>query len=186
MATTGGNLVAGKAAGKVASQGGNGNNGRFGLKAKLAAGIAILGCTAALVLAGCAWATPASPTRRRTRRCNRQRAATASAQSGRAGPSDEYLQADFANALPIPQRSGPADEYTQGAFASLPQAIVRTGPADEYTQADGATPAVVTHGTGPANGPTANSEVQHSLVAGRSQVRPPRHRLELVDLRWGV
>lgn len=48
MATTSGNLVAGKAA----SQGSNGNNGRYGLKAKLAAGVAILGCAGALAFGG--------------------------------------------------------------------------------------------------------------------------------------
>ena len=49
MATTSSTLVAGKA---LASQGGNGNNGRYGLKAKLAAGVAILGCAAALAFGG--------------------------------------------------------------------------------------------------------------------------------------
>lgn len=55
MTTTSSTLVAGKAAGKaagtVASQGG-GNNRRYGLKAKLAAGVAILGCAAALAFGG--------------------------------------------------------------------------------------------------------------------------------------
>ena len=52
MATTSSTLVAGKIAGKVASQGGNGNNGRIGLKAKVAAGAAILGCAAVLAFGG--------------------------------------------------------------------------------------------------------------------------------------
>jgi len=52
MATTSSNLVAGKIAGKVASQGGNRNNGRIGLKAKVAAGVAILGCAATLAFGG--------------------------------------------------------------------------------------------------------------------------------------
>ena len=49
MATTSGNLMAGKA---PASQGGNGSNGRYSLKAKLAAGAAILGCAATLAFGG--------------------------------------------------------------------------------------------------------------------------------------
>ena len=49
MATTSSNLVAGKA---LAGQGGNGNNGRYGLKAKLMAGVAILGCAATLAFGG--------------------------------------------------------------------------------------------------------------------------------------
>jgi hypothetical protein len=151
MATTSSNLVAGKAAGKVASQGGNGNNGRYGLKAKLAAGVAILGCTAALVFGGVRLGNSSQSDTAPNAAVQQAASSYSLSPVGRTGPSDEYLQADFANALPIPQRSGPADEYTQGAFASLPQAIVRTGPADEYTQADGATPAVVTHGTGPAD-----------------------------------
>ena len=48
MATTSGNLVAGK----VASQGGNGRDGRYGPKAKVATGLAILGCAAALAFGG--------------------------------------------------------------------------------------------------------------------------------------
>ncbi len=46
MAMTSGKLVAGKA---LASQGGNGRNGRM---AKLAAGVAVLGCAAALAFGG--------------------------------------------------------------------------------------------------------------------------------------
>ena len=49
MATTNSILVAGKT---LVGQGSNGNNGRYGLKAKVAAGAAILGCTAALALGG--------------------------------------------------------------------------------------------------------------------------------------
>ena len=52
MATTSSNLTAGKIAGKVANQGGNRHDGRFGLKAKLATGVAILGCAAALAFGG--------------------------------------------------------------------------------------------------------------------------------------
>ncbi len=48
MATTSSALPAGK----VASQGGNRNNGRYGLKAKLVAGVVILGCAAALAFSG--------------------------------------------------------------------------------------------------------------------------------------
>src|SRR5690349_18158031 len=48
MATTSSTLVAGK----VASQGGNGNNGGYGLKAKVTASVAILGCAAALAFGG--------------------------------------------------------------------------------------------------------------------------------------
>jgi hypothetical protein len=48
MATTSSNLVAGK----VASQGGNRNNGRYGIRAKLAAGVAILGLAAILAFGG--------------------------------------------------------------------------------------------------------------------------------------
>ncbi len=58
MATTSSTLVAGKA---LASQGGNGDNGRFGLKAKLAAGIAVLGCAGALVFGGLKTADSATP-----------------------------------------------------------------------------------------------------------------------------
>ena len=49
MATTSSNLVAGKA---LAGHGSNGNNGRYGLKAKVMAGIAVLGCAAALAFGG--------------------------------------------------------------------------------------------------------------------------------------
>jgi hypothetical protein len=49
MATTSSNLVASKA---LAGQGNNGRGGRYGLKAKLAAGTAILGCAAALTFGG--------------------------------------------------------------------------------------------------------------------------------------
>ena len=49
MATTSSNLVAGKA---LAGQGGDGSHRRFGLKAKLAAGVAVLGCAAALAFGG--------------------------------------------------------------------------------------------------------------------------------------
>ena len=49
MATTSGNLTAGKA---VTGRLGNGNGGRYGLKAKLAAGMAVLGCAAALAFGG--------------------------------------------------------------------------------------------------------------------------------------
>jgi hypothetical protein len=49
MATTSSNLVAGKA---ISGQSGNGNNERSGLKAKLAAGVAILGCAAAVAFGG--------------------------------------------------------------------------------------------------------------------------------------
>lgn len=48
MATTSGNL----AAGRVASKGGNGNSERYGLKAKMLAGLAILGCATALTFGG--------------------------------------------------------------------------------------------------------------------------------------
>ena len=148
MATTSSNLRAGKAA---TGQGGNGKNGRYGLKAKLAAGVAALGCAAALVFGGVqlthsAQADPAA-------NAAVQPAAGTSflAPIGRTGPSDEYLQADFANTLPVAQRTGPADEYVQAEFAAVPRVIARTGPADEYTQAEGVTPSGVTHGTGPAD-----------------------------------
>ncbi len=50
MATTNGTLVAGKA---IVGQGGDGRqHGRSGLRAKVAAGVMALGCTAALVLGG--------------------------------------------------------------------------------------------------------------------------------------
>jgi hypothetical protein len=49
MATTSSTLAAGKA---ISGQGGNGNHGRYGLKAKLAAGVAMLGCAAALAFGG--------------------------------------------------------------------------------------------------------------------------------------
>jgi hypothetical protein len=48
MATTSSNLVAGKA---LAGRGGNGG-GQYGLKAKLLAGVAILGCAATLMFGG--------------------------------------------------------------------------------------------------------------------------------------
>ena len=48
MATTSSNLVAGKAT----SGGRGGNGGRFGLRAKVAAGVATLGCAAALAFGG--------------------------------------------------------------------------------------------------------------------------------------
>lgn len=48
MATTSSTLVAGE----VARQGGSGSNGRYGLKAKMAASVAILGCAAALAFGG--------------------------------------------------------------------------------------------------------------------------------------
>ena len=51
MATTSGNLVAGKANGGI-GQRGNGNDGRSGIMTKLATGAAILGCAAALALGG--------------------------------------------------------------------------------------------------------------------------------------
>jgi hypothetical protein len=49
MATTSGNLVAGEA---ISGQFGSGNNGRHSLKAKVAAGVAVLGCAAALTFGG--------------------------------------------------------------------------------------------------------------------------------------
>ena len=49
MATTSSNLVAGKA---LAGQGGNRHNGRGGLKAKVALGMAALGCAGALAFGG--------------------------------------------------------------------------------------------------------------------------------------
>src|SRR4051794_24617841 len=52
MATTSSNPVAGEPAGEAASQGGNGRDGRHGLKAKVATGVAILGCAAALAFGG--------------------------------------------------------------------------------------------------------------------------------------
>ena len=50
MVTTSDNLVASTAL--VAGQGGDGDGGRYGLKAKLAAGVVALGCAAALALGG--------------------------------------------------------------------------------------------------------------------------------------
>jgi hypothetical protein len=49
MATTSSNLVAGTA---LTGQGGKGNNNRYGLKSKVLAGVAVLGCVAALVFGG--------------------------------------------------------------------------------------------------------------------------------------
>src|SRR4051794_13797587 len=49
MATTSGNLAASKA---TSGRGGDGKRGRFGLGAMLAAGVATLGCVAALVFGG--------------------------------------------------------------------------------------------------------------------------------------
>jgi hypothetical protein len=56
MATTISIRVAGKALNGQGSNGTGGNNGRLGLKAKLAAGVAILGCAATLLFGG-VWAT---------------------------------------------------------------------------------------------------------------------------------
>lgn len=58
MATTNGTLVAGKAIG----QGDKGNDGRFGLRAKLTAGVATLGCAAALAVGGL-WVNDTAPAR---------------------------------------------------------------------------------------------------------------------------
>ena len=64
MATTSGNLATSTAL--AAGQGGDGNRGRYGLKAKLAAGVATLGCVAALAFGGAqagrtAQVSPAAP-----------------------------------------------------------------------------------------------------------------------------
>jgi hypothetical protein len=49
MANTSSTLASGTAMG---AQGGKGNNGRYGLRAKLAVGVAVVGCAAALTLGG--------------------------------------------------------------------------------------------------------------------------------------
>jgi hypothetical protein len=147
MATSN-NLVAGKA---IDGQGGNSNNGQFGLKAKLAVGVVALGCAAILVIGEGRIGSAVSSDSATDTAVQQATGNSVFSPVGRTGPSDESLQADFASTRQIPQRTGPADEYMQGEFAPLPSAIVRTGPADEYTQAEGVVTSGATHGTGPAD-----------------------------------
>lgn len=130
MATTSGTLVAGKA---ITGQGGDGGDKRRGLWAKVAVSMAVLGCAAALTFgglhakntAGSDTAAPVVPQASINHRLS---------PVGRTGPSDEYVRADFANALPIAERTGPADEYMQGEVTPSLSGIARTGPADEYNR----------------------------------------------------
>lgn len=112
MATTSSKLMAGK----VANQGSNGSSGRNGLKAKLATGLAVLGCAAALTFGGVRLFT--------------------SAQSATA-TNPTVPQAASTHLLSPIGRTGPADEYLQAEFTPVRQVITRTGPADEYTQTEG-------------------------------------------------
>ena len=59
MATTSGNLAAGAA--RIGGSGDTGTGGRFGLRALVAAGVATLGCAAALAVGGLGAGTTARP-----------------------------------------------------------------------------------------------------------------------------
>jgi len=139
MATTSGKLAAGTASG---GWGGNGKGGgRCALRVKVAAGVALLGCVAALAV-GEGEARLGSPAQAQpVARVAAQQVVVGGVFSpiGRTGPADEYLRGDFADIPHAPQRSGPADEYTQPADLPLSSATHGIGPADEYSQIEDAT-----------------------------------------------
>ena len=129
MTTTSSTLAAGKA---IAGQGGNGKGGgRRGLRATLAAGVAILGCAAALTFGGLR-AHDGAQTQPATSAATQQApAGFILSPNGRTGPADEYLQGDLASALQSTQRTGPADEYNQAEGVITPQVTHGNGAADE-------------------------------------------------------
>ncbi len=107
MATTSGNAAVGTAGGWR----GNGRAGRYGRKANVAMGLAILACAATLGFSGLRLRGAALPGPAASAAVVSASGHSVLSPLGRTGPSDEYLQADLANAFPIVQRTGPADEY---------------------------------------------------------------------------
>ncbi len=137
MATTSDNLAAGTAA--SGGRGGDGRDtGRRGLRARVAVGVATLGCVAALALGGLQARDAARP-----HQAVENGTGTASLTGetpcplGGTAPCGISGGAVAPQVLPlVHQRGGPADEYAVPP-QPVPPASVRTGPADEYLRDEG-------------------------------------------------